>query len=171
MSIGWGRQFYNDNESALLLFSQKIIIICRYGDQIPGVNCTNVLRDVFTEHIPKAQKIDGYTVFFVLLVSVYVKAARKYGKINPWSKFHQHFAQTFLYVQKFVQSQTISRENHLNLLSYEKCASKILMKLMPSVNFINILLAEWTHFFAACLLIIDKLCNFWVKEYLRKSCS
>jgi len=35
------------------------------------------------------------------------------------------------FIQKFVQSQTLSREKLLNLLSYKKCAHKMLMKLTP----------------------------------------
>jgi len=44
------------------------------------------------------------------------------------SQFHQHFMCAFL-VQKFVQSQTLSREKLLKRLLYEKCARKMLMKL------------------------------------------
>jgi hypothetical protein len=35
------------------------------------------------------------------------------------------------FVQKFVQSQTVSREKLLNLLSYKKCMRKMLTKLRP----------------------------------------
>jgi len=47
------------------------------------------------------------------------------------SQFHQQFTLTF-FVQKFVQSQTLSREKLLKRLSYKKCEHKMLMKLTPS---------------------------------------
>jgi hypothetical protein len=49
---------------------------------------------------------------------------------DSFSQFHQHFKHAF-YLRKFVQSQTLSREKLLNLLSYIKCARKMLMKLTP----------------------------------------
>jgi hypothetical protein len=48
------------------------------------------------------------------------------------------------FVQKFVQSQTLSTEKLLNSLSYEKCECKMLMKLTPGVDFTNILCAAFT---------------------------
>ncbi len=44
-----------------------------------------------------------------------------------------------IFEQKFVQSQTLSREKLLKRLSYEKCACKMLMKLKAGVpNFVII---------------------------------
>ena len=39
---------------------------------------------------------------------------------------------------KILQSQNVTREKLLNLLSYEKRLQKMLMKLAPAVNFINV---------------------------------
>jgi len=63
--------------------------------------------------------------------------------LSSRSQFHQHFTCAF-FVQKFVQSQTLSREKLLNLLSYEKCVHKPLMKLTPCLNFIYILHEAFT---------------------------
>jgi len=46
-------------------------------------------------------------------------------EIDPWSQFHQRA----FFLRKFVQSQTLSSEKLLNLLSYKKCERKRLMKL------------------------------------------
>jgi len=43
-------------------------------------------------------------------------------------QFHQHFIRAF-FIQKFVQSQKLTREKLLKRLSYKKCARKMLMKL------------------------------------------
>jgi len=50
--------------------------------------------------------------------------------LPPRRQFHQHFTCAF-FVRKFVQSKTLSREKLLNLLLYEKCSCKMLMKLTP----------------------------------------
>jgi hypothetical protein len=40
---------------------------------------------------------------------------------------------TCIFIQKFAQSQTLSREKLLNLLLYEKFVRKMLMKLTPAL--------------------------------------
>jgi len=45
-------------------------------------------------------------------------------------QFHQHFTRKF-FIQKFVQSQTLSREELLKRLLYKNCVRKMLMKLTP----------------------------------------
>ncbi len=51
------------------------------------------------------------------------------GRIyNPCGQFHQHFSCKF-YIQKFIQSQILSREKTF----YEKCVRKTLMKLTPDL--------------------------------------
>ncbi len=51
-----------------------------------------------------------------------------------WGRFHQHFT-CALFVQKFIQSQTLSREKLLKGLSCEKYLHKMLMKLTPEWHF------------------------------------
>ncbi len=48
-----------------------------------------------------------------------------------------HFCQYF--GAKKLHSQIVTTEKLLNLPSYKKCVSKMLMKLTPGVNFTNIL--------------------------------
>ncbi len=55
------------------------------------------------------------------------------------SWFNQCFTHAF-FIQKFVQSQTLSREKLLKRLLYKKCSRKILMKLTPGVDLILFLL-------------------------------
>jgi len=80
-----------------------------------------------------------------------------------WGRFHQHFTCAF-FVQKFIQSQTLSREKLLKGLSYEKYLHKMLMKLT----------SEW-HFSyqmpCACVIFL-----IWLKQPLKlcigdNSCS
>jgi len=52
---------------------------------------------------------------------------------NFRGQFQQHFTRTF-FVQKFIQSQTLSREKVPKSLSYEKWTHKMLMKLTPGVD-------------------------------------
>jgi len=57
---------------------------------------------------------------------------------SPWSKsacsqYHQHFTRAF-FVQKCIQSQTLSRKKLLKRLSYEKYMSKMLMILTPDLE-------------------------------------
>ena len=57
------------------------------------------------------------------------KCARIFvGEIDSCSQFHQHFTRAF-FVQKFVQSQNVTRKRR----SYKKCAQKTLMKVTPGV--------------------------------------
>jgi len=60
---------------------------------------------------------------------------------RPWVNFINVLRVCFLYkilVPKITMLYA-TKEKLLNLLSYEKCTHKTLMKLTPSVNFINIL--------------------------------
>jgi hypothetical protein len=62
------------------------------------------------------------------------------------------------FIQKFAQIQTLSREKLLKRLLYEKCVHKMLMKLTPAVNFINVFFvwkSKWHLYFCS-----KKICNF-----------
>jgi len=63
-------------------------------------------------------------------------------KIKTWSQFHQHFTRPF-FVQKFFQSQTLSREKQQKKLLYEKCARKMLMKMTTSDEIVQFLHNFW----------------------------
>ncbi len=58
------------------------------------------------------------------------------------------------FVWKFYQSQTLSREKLLKILSYEKRALKMLMKLTPGVNLIS------PTFHKAAFATVDLQCTF-----------
>jgi len=76
------------------------------------------------------------------------------------NQFHQRFTHTF-FVQNFAPKITklnIIKEKLLNLLSYKKQASKILMKLTAVVNFINDLKAAFAPIFF-CQKITKPNCN------------
>ncbi len=59
-----------------------------------------------------------------------MKEVKKYKNC---CQFHQHLTCAF-FVRKLIQSQTLSREKLLKILSYEKCMRKMLMKLTPNVR-------------------------------------
>ncbi len=64
-----------------------------------------------------------------------------------WAQFHQHFTCPFftdILLPKKSQSWTVIRENVWNSLSYEKHECKMLMKLTPGVDFINVLHTAFT---------------------------
>jgi hypothetical protein len=77
-------------------------------------------------------------------------------------QFDQHFTLKF-FAQKFIQSQTLSREKLPKRLSYKKGMQKMLMKLTPALNFINVLQAHFLFKILApkSLKAKAKLCYFW----------
>jgi len=62
-----------------------------------GVNFTNILCATYTRAIPKAQKkTEGLTIFFALLGSLHVKAARNnLVKLTPGLNFTNLFSCSF----------------------------------------------------------------------------
>ncbi len=65
---------------------RKILIFTelRLRNPAPGVNFTNILRTTFMPRSQKCKKTDGLTVYFALLWSAQMKAARKMLR-NPAS--------------------------------------------------------------------------------------
>ncbi len=80
--------------------------------QKPGVNFTNVLLKAFT--IPKAQKTDGLTVFFVLLGFENVKAAHKtLMKLTPANKSFFLFNEKLFGIAQTLIGLKLSNRNFL----------------------------------------------------------
>ncbi len=64
------------------------------------------------------------------------------NQVSISSTFYAHFFLPIVWRKKFT-CQNVTREELLNLLLYEKCAHKMLMKLTPVVNFVNFLSATF----------------------------
>jgi len=62
--------------------------------------------------------------------------------VSILSTFYKQLLRQYSFIKKF-QTQNIVREKLQKALSYEKGACKMLMKLCPGVNFINILQAAY----------------------------
>jgi len=61
------------------------------------------------------------------LYSLHAPCSSAFALLANWRQFHQHFTRAF-FVQKIIQSQTLSREKHFRT---KKRARKMLMKLTP----------------------------------------
>jgi len=89
-----------------------------------------------------------------------------------WCQFDQHFMKAF-FVQKSFRQLFSSYVLAKKALSYEKSARKMLMKLTPGVDFINILRTAFTHVDPECAKkTVKAAVSFGTfGTYQRKSCT
>ena len=107
------------------------VLCLRGSEQLDLLNDAYTVLDIIYVHILKILK----NIF------VYKRAIKKVNKYQggPGALLlldvnFNNILRTHFFVQKFIQSQTLSREKLLKRLSYEKFAHKMLMKLTKGIS-------------------------------------
>jgi len=109
----------------------------------PGLNFINVPHTNFSTNV-------CFSSFYYVRITrkmTFVRKTRAFyvDEIDTRCQFHQHFTSTFcanIFAPKKFKAKTYLKKLRKVLL-YKKFAHKMLMKLTPAVNFINILRARF----------------------------